>query len=73
MARSRDQRITIVMLKECGVDLIPDMVEQIKHMSEGTERFNAYDRLATYVYPKPKVVEHQAGDGTKLTMHIGGD
>ena len=72
MAKNERQRITISALKACGVDLIPDMVAEIKHMEKGTETFEALNKLAAYVYPKPKMIEHLIPETHKMVFTLGG-
>jgi hypothetical protein len=40
-------------------------------MAEGKDQFDMAAQLATFVFPKPKVVEVSASEGHKVTMTIG--
>jgi hypothetical protein len=72
MKGKANQRITHKMLMDCNIDLVRDMAECINCVEPGPERFTMLDRMAAYVYPKPKVVEVSATEGHKMTMTIGG-
>lgn len=66
------QRITHAMLKAEGIDIIKDLGKLIPKL-DPDEQVRTLLNLASFVYPKPKVVEHKLEDSGKITMTIGGE
>lgn len=69
-SRPDRQRITLAMLKAEGIDILGDLGKLLPQL-EPKEQAQTLLNLASYVYPKPKVIEHNVGEGGKITMTIG--
>jgi len=68
------RQLTMARLVELDFEPIERMVKLAKDETASTmDRFNMAERIASYIYAKPKAIEHSFTADQKVKVTIGGD